>query len=368
MATSGSSLPGAESDVNHPFARRNMALYGIRIMPTPGYMYRPAGAHVTAVQSAGRTATAIPVPNWLVIRDCLLHMIYDCTTEDMLDFLARFVLPNHLILPPYDLAAACLTYSHRERLRTHLIPTNDQMPTRLVVPQISRLYGYRAGPAAEGIGGFSFSDEYNYTPFSRWQIEALKWRVHPDIPQFLLATERTGVCLPFLAIESYGTEQLLWGLENQLAVAAAACLRAVSQLNTAVSRFAALETEPAQQTQKNRPEKLPLVDPWLYCIAAGPVLTTVYIAWIESHPETTGDPDPGALAKKSDTFCIHRFGKFSLTDPYQFNGITSLISTILNWGKGPRLEQTRLALDFLDGTIPPLNLPPKSNDTGSRST
>lgn len=86
-------------------------------------------------------------------------------------------------------------------------------------------------------------------------------------------------------------------MENQCAVAAAACLRVVSQLNRAVIHAHATRNRqmfsdvlsPGTDNTNNMPE---LVDEFVYCMAAEPSMVVLYVAWKD---KTSIDVTPSGM-------------------------------------------------------------------------
>jgi hypothetical protein len=206
----------------------------------------------------------------------------------------------------YDATYGCragLESSKSSLMSSHLIPNNPESQFRVSGPKPDLLYGY--------------SGALKDRAFTQPQLLAQEG-LHSRNARFAEATTQ-GLRFPFFAIEfkaAGGTRGDLWVATNQCAGASSACLKAVDQLNTSLSKHPSM-----------------CVDNLSYSIAVGNNTAQLYISWKE------GDLN----------YYLQRVDAFLLSRPEDFKSFRKQVRNILDWGKDTRLTQIREALDTIRG-------------------
>jgi len=190
---------------------------------------------------------------------------------------------------------------YQRGIARHLVPAGPDVSYAIPQPQPDLLYGYNI-----------------WTAFTQAQRTTLK-HIHPRIQSYAQATPE--VTFPFFIVElkaAAGTGGSLWDAANQCAGGAAACLRALDQLNTA------LGTVGCQGRIPNL----------CYSLAIDNNLGQLYTSWI---------------AEDGSSVYVQRVASYLLSDAEHFARLYACVAAILKWGTITRLQDIRVAADDIGG-------------------
>lgn len=181
----------------------------------------------------------------------------------------------------------------------HLLPRLTTAIFSVSRPRPDLVYGYGAEPA-----------------FTSAQLLVLQG-LHEQIAFY--AEGCLGLLFPFFSIDfkvAGGTGGDLWTAANQCAGASAACVQAVDQLNTVLDEV------------QCRGRVLNLC----YSLAVDNNLAQLYVSWRDENDQTV---------------YIQRVDSFLLSSPERFAKFRQRVLAILEWGRGTRLNDIRLALGLI---------------------
>jgi len=220
-----------------------------------------------------------------------------CTEAQVNVWLSRFIFPG----PHEELnygPATGLWATFGVGISRHLMPPQPEGTSPpLPQPKPDILYGYPLDPK----------------PFTEEQYNVLV-DLHPQVRLYPLSGY---LFFPFLVVQgkaAAGTGGDLWVATNQCAGASVACLRAVDQLNTALE----------QHGCAGRMANL------CYSVAVDNNLAQLYVMW-----------------KEGAKFCMQRVEGFLLSLPEHLAAFRHRVLSILEWGRGGRLDDIRSALDLI---------------------
>jgi hypothetical protein len=189
--------------------------------------------------------------------------------------------------------------SHSVLIPRHFLPHVVGSQAQLSQPKPVMLYGY-----SSTISDGTFTHAQIIT-----HIKTYPKGVSPDATNY-------GLCFPFLSIEikSSLTAGGIWAATNQCAGSATACLKAIEHLNRSLpaSDYAAGAQNLA------------------YCVATDNNYAELLVAW---------------KADDAAEYFMQRVETFVLSRPEEVQKLRGHVCSIIDWGKGPRLEGIRRTLD-----------------------
>ena len=189
---------------------------------------------------------------------------------------------------------------HQRSIARHLVPDGPAGPA-LPQPQPDLLYGC-----------------CTWTAFTQAQQITLG-HIHPSISSYAQANAE--ITFPFFVVElkaAAGTGGSLWDAANQCAGGAAACLRALDQLNTALG---------AVGCQRRIPNLC-------YSLAMDNNSGQLYVS---------------SKAEDGSTVYVQRVASYLLSDAEHFARLHACVAAILKWGATTRLQDIRAAADYMGG-------------------
>ncbi|KAM7192412.1 hypothetical protein V8F20_008872 [Naviculisporaceae sp. PSN 640] len=196
-----------------------------------------------------------------------------------------------------------LEYVREYQLAPCLVPDNPIFPQyQISAPKANLLYGYTV-PEGQPVPG----SRSCFTPKQRATLS--------NISALLLSGCSSNAFLrfPFLTVQFEARYGGIQGAVNRGAGAAAACMKVVETLNTALDRLGQGEYK---------------VDSITYSIALGIDVAYLFVMW-----------------KEGEFYMMQRVGEFSMLDGEDYLRLWHCIRNIQDWAINERLPQIRKALD-----------------------